>query len=47
MFSTLGTWNRLIFGIVLMALELMAPGSSCSGSGSQPSSTSTALGDRK
>ena len=26
MFSTLGTWNRLIFGIVLMALELMAPG---------------------
>ena len=26
MFSTLGTWNWLIFGIVLMALELMAPG---------------------
>jgi hypothetical protein len=26
MFSTLGTWNWLIFGFVLMALELMAPG---------------------
>jgi membrane protein implicated in regulation of membrane protease activity len=26
MFSTLGTWNWLIFGILLMALELMAPG---------------------
>jgi inner membrane protein len=26
MFSTLGTWNWLIFGVVLMALELMAPG---------------------
>ena len=26
MFSTLGTWNWLIFGIVLMALELLAPG---------------------
>ena len=26
MFSTLGTWNWLIFGLVLMALELMAPG---------------------
>ena len=26
MFSTLGTWNWLIFGIVLMALELIAPG---------------------
>src|SRR3954462_10700584 len=25
-FSTLGTWNWLIFGLVLMALELMAPG---------------------
>src|SRR5258707_6207504 len=25
-FSTLGTWNWLIFGIVLMALELLAPG---------------------
>jgi inner membrane protein len=26
MFSTLGTWNWLVFGIVLMALELAAPG---------------------
>ncbi len=26
MFYTLGTWNWLIFGIVLMALELLAPG---------------------
>jgi membrane protein implicated in regulation of membrane protease activity len=26
MFSTLGTWNWLIFGLVLMALELLAPG---------------------
>ena len=26
MFSTLGTWNWLIFGVILMALELMAPG---------------------
>jgi membrane protein implicated in regulation of membrane protease activity len=26
MFSTLGTWNWLIFGFVLMALELIAPG---------------------
>jgi len=26
MFATLGTWNWLIFGLVLMALELMAPG---------------------
>ena len=26
MFETLGTWNWLIFGIILMALELIAPG---------------------
>ena len=26
MFSTLGTWNWLILGIILMALELVAPG---------------------
>ena len=26
MFSTLGTWNWLIFGFLLMALELIAPG---------------------
>lgn len=26
MFVTLGTWNSLIFGLVLMALELVAPG---------------------
>jgi inner membrane protein len=26
MFSTLGTWNWLIFGLILMALELIAPG---------------------
>ena len=26
MFYTLGTWNWLIFGFVLMALELIAPG---------------------
>ena len=26
MFTTLGTWNWLIFGVVLMALELLAPG---------------------
>jgi membrane protein implicated in regulation of membrane protease activity len=26
MFSTLGTWNWLIFGVILMALELVAPG---------------------
>ena len=25
-FTTLGTWNWLIFGFILMALELMAPG---------------------
>ena len=25
-FSTLGTWNWLIFGFLLMALELLAPG---------------------
>src|SRR6201995_4597009 len=26
MFTTLGTWNWLIFGFILMALELIAPG---------------------
>ena len=26
MFSTLGTWNWLIFGVILMALELIVPG---------------------
>ncbi len=26
MFETLGTWNWLIFGVILMALELLAPG---------------------
>jgi hypothetical protein len=26
MFSTLGTWNWLIFALILMALELLAPG---------------------
>jgi membrane protein implicated in regulation of membrane protease activity len=26
MFITLGTWNWLIFGVILMALELLAPG---------------------
>lgn len=26
MFSTLGNWNWLIFGVVLMTLELVAPG---------------------
>ena len=26
MFVTLGTWNWLVFGIILMALELVAPG---------------------
>ena len=26
MFATLGTWNWLIFGVLLMALELLAPG---------------------
>ena len=26
MFSTMGTWNWLIFGFILMALELIAPG---------------------
>ena len=26
MFMTLGTWNWLIFGVILMALELLAPG---------------------
>jgi len=26
MFTSLGTWNWLIFGFVLMALELLAPG---------------------
>jgi len=26
MFSTLGTWNWLIFGFILMALEVIAPG---------------------
>ena len=25
-FATLGTWNWLIFGFILMALELLAPG---------------------
>ncbi len=25
-FSTLGAWNWLIFGVILMALELLAPG---------------------
>src|SRR3977135_2114178 len=25
-FVTLGTWNWLIFGVILMALELLAPG---------------------
>lgn len=26
MFESLGTWNWLIFGVILMALELLAPG---------------------
>jgi membrane protein implicated in regulation of membrane protease activity len=26
MFATLGSWNWLIFGVLLMALELLAPG---------------------
>lgn len=26
MFETLGTWNWLVFGFILMALELVAPG---------------------
>jgi len=26
MFATLGSWNWLIFGIILMALEVLAPG---------------------
>src|ERR1041384_3201447 len=26
MFATLGSWNWLIFGLILMALELLAPG---------------------
>ena len=26
MFATLGTWNWLIFGVILMALELIVPG---------------------
>jgi membrane protein implicated in regulation of membrane protease activity len=26
MFTTLGTWNWLIFGVILMAMELIAPG---------------------
>ncbi len=26
MFSTLGTWNWLVFGVILMALELAVPG---------------------
>jgi len=26
MFSTLGNWNWLIFGVILMALEVLAPG---------------------
>src|SRR3954468_9766023 len=26
MFSTLGSWNWLIFGLLLMGLELLAPG---------------------
>ena len=26
MFTTLGTWNWLIFGFILMGLELLAPG---------------------
>ena len=34
MFETLGTWNWLIFGFILMGLELVAPGCFCSGSGS-------------
>ena len=25
-FATLGTWNWLVFGVILMALELIAPG---------------------
>jgi inner membrane protein len=26
MFSTLGTWNWLIFGVIMMGLEIVAPG---------------------
>src|SRR6195256_3048415 len=26
MFATLGNWNWLIFGVILMAMELVAPG---------------------
>ena len=26
MFATLGNWNWLIFGVILMALEVLAPG---------------------
>ena len=26
MFASLGTWNWLIFGVVLMGLELVVPG---------------------
>jgi membrane protein implicated in regulation of membrane protease activity len=26
MFASLGTWNWLIFGLILMGLELLAPG---------------------
>ena len=26
MFATLGTWNWLVFGLLLMGLELMLPG---------------------
>ena len=26
LFSTLGTWNWLVFGLLLMGLELLAPG---------------------
>ena len=34
MFTTLGTWNWLIFGFILMALELLRrQACSCSGSG--------------
>ena len=33
MFVKLGSWNWLIAGLVLMALELSRPACSCSGSG--------------
>ena len=26
MFATLGSWNWLIFGVIMMALEVLAPG---------------------